>query len=62
MLFVRVLDYERNKKGLMLLYNLTVTKNFKIKIYTQDKSREKQKNHIKIILITFELALKGNIS
>ena len=38
---VKVLDYERNNKGSMLLYNLATMKNSKIKIYTQDKSREK---------------------
>ena len=38
---VRVLDYRRNYEGLMIIYNLAVTKNFKMKIYTKDKSREK---------------------
>ena len=37
-------------------------KNFKIKIYTQDESREKQKNSVKIMLTAPELALKGNIN
>ena len=46
----------------MLIYNLAVMKNSKIKIYTQDKSREKQKSPVKIILIIFELALKENIN
>ena len=39
-----------------------MTKNFKIKIYTQDESREKQKSFVKITLIASELALKENIS
>ena len=46
----------------MLIYNLAVMKNFKMKMYTQDKSREKQKSLAKIILTVSELVLKGNIS
>ena len=46
----------------MLIYNLAVTKNSKIKIYTQDESREKQKSPAKTTLTAPELALKGNIS
>ena len=46
----------------MLIYNLTVMKNFKMKIYIQNKSREKQKSSVKITLIPSKLALKGNIS
>ena len=46
----------------MLIYNLTVMKNFKIKIYTQDKSREKQRSSTKTILIALELAQKGSLS
>ena len=37
-------------------------KNSKMKIYTQDESREKQKSSVKTTLITSELALKGSIS
>ena len=46
----------------MLLYNLAVTKNSKMKIYTQDESREKQKSPAKTMLTAPELALKRNIS
>ena len=46
----------------MLLYNLAATKNSKMKIYTQDESREKQKSSAKTTLTAPELALKGNIS
>ena len=46
----------------MLIYNLTAIKNSKMKIYTQDESREKQRSPVKIMLIAPELALKGNIS
>ena len=46
----------------MLIYNLTVMKNFKMKICTQDESKEKQRNPAKIMLIAPELALKGNLS
>ena len=59
---VRVLDYGRNNEGSMLLYNLAATKNSKMKIYTQDKSREKQKSPAKTTLTAPDLALKGNIS
>ena len=37
-------------------------KNFKMKIYTGDENREKQKSSVKIMLTASELALKGNIS
>ena len=57
-----MLNHERNNKDLMLIYNLTVMKNSKIKIYIWDESREKQKSSAKTTLITSELALKGNIS
>ena len=57
-----MLDYRRNNEDSMLLYNSAAMKNFKIKIYTQDESREKQKSSVKITLIAPELALKGNIS
>ena len=59
---VRVLDYRRNNKGSMLLYNLAVIKNSKMKVCTQEKSREKQKSFAKILLIAPRLAQKGKIS
>ena len=59
---VRVLDYRRNNEGLMLIYNLAVIKNFKIKVYTEDESREKQRNHAKITLIAPELAQKKSLN
>ena len=46
----------------MLLYNLAAIKNSKMKIYTQDKSREKQKSPAKITLTASDLTLKENIS
>ena len=46
----------------MLLYNLAVMKNSKMKIYTWDESREKQKSSAKIMLTVSDLVLKGNIS
>ena len=46
----------------MLIYNLAAMKNSKMKICTQDKSKEKQKSPVKIMLIASELALKGNLS
>ena len=58
---VRVLDYGRNK-GSMLIYNLAVIKNSKMKMFTEDESRERQKSCAKTTLTTPELALKGNIS
>ena len=57
-----MLNHERNNEGSMLIYNLTAMKNSKIKIYTQNESREKQKSPTKIMSIASELALKGNIS
>ena len=39
----------------MLIYNLAVMKNSKIKVYTGDKNREKQKSLAKITLIAPEL-------
>ena len=58
---VRVLDYGRNNEGSMLIYNLAVTKNSKIKVYTGDKSREKQRSPVKTMLIASELAQKGSL-
>ena len=57
-----MLNHERNTEGSMLLYNLAVMKNSKMKIYTQDENREKQKSPAKTTLTAPELALKGNIS
>ena len=42
----------------MLIYNLTAMKNSKMKICTQDKSREKQRSPVKTMLIAPELAQK----
>ena len=57
-----MLNHRRNNKDSMLLYNLTVTKNFKMKMFTQDKSREKQRSSAKTMLIAPELAQKGSLS
>ena len=45
----------------MLIYNLAVTKNSKMKVYTEDKSREKQRSPAKTMLIAPELAQKGSL-
>ena len=60
--FVRVLDYERNNKGSMLLYNLAAMKNSKMKIHIQDKSKEKQRSSTKITLAAPELVQKKSLS
>ena len=57
-----MLNYKRNNEDSMLLYNLIVTKNFKMKICTQDESKEKQRNPVKIMLIAPELASKKSLS
>ena len=57
-----MLNHEKNNEDLMLIYNLTVTKNFKIKICTQDENREKQRSPDKIMLIASELAQKESLS
>ena len=57
-----MLDHRRNNKSSMLIYNLTVMKNFKMKICTQDESREKQKSPAKITLVASELAQKRSLS
>ena len=44
----------------MLLYNLAVMKNSKMKMFTQDESREKQRSPAKTTLIAPELAQKGS--
>ena len=46
----------------MLLYNLAATKNSKMKICTQDESKEKQRSPAKTTLIALELAPKGSLS
>ena len=46
----------------MLIYNLAVIKNSKIKMFTQDESREKQRNPAKTMLIAPELAQRGSLS
>ena len=61
-LLVRVLDHGRNNEGSMLLYNLAAMKNSKMKMFTEDKSREKQRSPAKTTLIASELALKGSLS
>ena len=46
----------------MLIYNLAVMKNSKMKICTQDESKEKQRSPAKTMLIAPELALKGSLN
>ena len=57
-----MLDHGRNNEGSMLLYNLAATKNFKMKMFTQDESREKQRSSAKTTLIASELVQKGSLS
>ena len=57
-----MLDHGKNNEGLMLIYNLAAIKNSKMKIYTQDKSKEKQRSPVKTTLITPELAQKGSLN
>ena len=57
-----MLDHKRNNESSILFYNLAVMKNFKMKMFTQDKSREKQKSSVKITLIVSELAQKESLS
>ena len=57
-----MLNYKRNNEDSMLIYNLAATKNFKIKMCTQDESREKQRSPAKTTLITSELAQKESLS
>ena len=57
-----MLNYERNTEGSMLIYNLAATKNFKMKMFTEDKSREKQRSPAKTTLIAPELAQKESLS
>ena len=56
-----MLDHERNNEGSMQIYNLAATKNSKMKMFTQDKSREKQRSPAKTTLIAPELAQKGSL-
>ena len=58
---VRVLDHGRNTEGSMLIYNLAATKNSKMKMFTQDESREKQRSSAKTMLIAPELAQRGSL-
>ena len=37
-------------------------KNFKMKMFTQDESKEKQRSFVKITLIASELAPKGSLN
>ena len=46
----------------MLIYNLAVMKNFKMKMFTEDESREKQRSPAKTTLIAPELAQKGSLN
>ena len=57
-----MLDYKRNNEDSMLIYNLAVMKNSKMKICTQDESREKQRSPAKTTLIAPELVQKGSLS
>ena len=56
-----MLDHRRNNEDSMLIYNLAVMKNSKMKVYTEDESRKKQRNSVKTILIAPELAQKGSL-
>ena len=56
-----MLDHERNNEGSMLIYNLAAMKNFKKKVYTGDKSKEKQRSSVKTMLIASELVQKGSL-
>ena len=57
-----MLDHERNVESSMLIYNLAATKNSKMKICTQNESREKQRSPAKTMLVAPELAQKGSLS
>ena len=57
-----MLNHERNNEDSMLIYNLAVMKNFKMKVCTQDESRKKQRSPAKIMLIAPELAQKGSLN
>ena len=46
----------------MLIYNLAAMKNSKMKICTQDESREKQRSPAETTLVAPELAQKGSLS
>ena len=49
------------KKQWRLIYNLAVTKNSKMKMFTEDESREKQRSPAKTTLIAPELAQRGSL-
>ena len=57
-----MLNYRRNNENSMLLYNLAAIKNFKMKMFTEDENKKKQRNSVKIILITSELTQKGSLN
>ena len=57
-----MLDFKKNNEDSMLIYNLAVMNNFKIKMFTEDKNREKQRSCAKITLVAPELAQKGSLS
>ena len=57
-----MLNHKRNTESSMLIYNLAATKNSKMKMFTEDKSKEKQRNPAKTMLIAPELAPKGSLS
>ena len=57
-----MLNHGKNNKNSILLYNLAATKNSKMKIYTQDKSREKQRSPAKITLVAPKLTQKESLN
>ena len=57
-----MLNYERNNEDSMLFYNLAVMKNSKIKVCTQNESKEKQRSPAKTTLVAPEVVQKGNLS
>ena len=57
-----MLNHKRNNENSILIYNLAVMKNSKMKIYTQNKSREEQRSPVKIMLIAPELAQKRSLN
>ena len=57
-----MLNHKKNNENSMLIYNLTVIKNFKMKICIQDESREKQRSSAKTTLVAPELAQKGSLN
>ena len=51
---------EETMKAQCSIYNLAATENSKMKMFTQDESREKQRSPAKTTLIAPELAQKGS--